>query len=507
MKPIQFCIFFSAKLIREFLNKTAELEFTGQINQILKTNFEMFVKAFKVDKSLQSKNNLKILAKASGFSEKDFIYHTSKSGKTTTDYITDIYSNYLANNGNISNDLKKTLTDESLKCFYSGLKVFQEHIIERLIFEKPDKVLDDKPYDMSFYTPKELYSMFGENKSLGEVFYTVDGFPHKVANNKPYVFSVPMALNKKEWTFLKEPLKETISLVNDEFIEIIDNFTSEGKVELIEDAIINNRKPVIASARIISSAINLYDTIYASTKRENKNEKISILAVENPITKKAVDLIEKDFLKEHNIELLVVNSKRVAVEVAKANSKKTQYAICSNYVQIARGISLANSDDIIVTDALDKMNDAIQFLARGFNPQADILSSDIYLHNGGYDMDIGLSFKEDMNGIKDFLSNVENLMTFTQDGRILFTNENEDLEEYARELISKKALIKPKITQTDALKHEIYESNRVYKGFTSGTLADTMETNINEFFKPTKQYENILNNSVAQDNNQQIKFL
>lgn len=331
----------------------------------------------------------------------------------------------------------------------------------------------------------------------------------QVLHNIAYVFSIPIALNKKEWSFISEPIKETVSLVNDEFNEIIDNFTSIGKEDLITDAIVNDRKPVIASARVISSVINLYDTIVSSSKRENKNEKIMILAVENPATRKAVEKVDKQFLKENNIELTVVDSKKVAIEVAKANSKKTQYAIVSNYVPISRGISLANSDDIIITDALDKMNDAIQFLARGFNPQANILSSDISLHNGGFDMDIGMNFKEDIADIKAVLENVENSLEYYNDGSLLISNTNTTLENYTKDLLLGNSIIRGKITHTDALKDEIYESNRVYKGFTSGTLADTMSTNINNFFVPTKQYSTILSqnedNNISKNN--QIKFV
>lgn len=499
---------FAPKIIREYISKTAEIDYTVQVNQILKINFDLFVKAFKDENSTSGKNNLGILTRESGLSKNDFLYHTSKSGTSTKDSIMDLYSEYLINNGKLTQSTLDSISIEAKIAFETSLQVFQDYVIDTLILEKSNKNLEGS-YDMPFSAPSELYSMFGENKKLDEVFYAVNGFPYKKKSNSPYVFSIPIALNKKEWSFISEPIKETVSLVNDEFNEIIDNFTSIGKEDLITDAIVNDRKPVIASARVISSVINLYDTIASSSKRENKNEKIMILAVENPATRKAVEKVDKQFLKENNIELTVVDSKKVAIEVAKANSKKTQYAIVSNYVPISRGISLANSDDIIITDALDKMNDAIQFLARGFNPQANILSSDISLHNGGFDMDIGMNFKEDIADIKAVLENVENSLEYYNDGSLLISNTNTTLENYTKDLLLGNSIIRGKITHTDALKDEIYESNRVYKGFTSGTLADTMSTNINNFFVPTKQYSTILSqdkdNNISKNN--QIKFV
>lgn len=499
---------FAPKIIREYISKTAEMDYTVQVNQILKTNFDLFAKAFKDENTLSGKNNLDILTRASGLSKSDFLYHTSKSGTSTKDSIVDLYSEYLVNNGTLSESTLNSISKESKIAFEASLQVFQDYIIEKLIFGNSKKVLEGS-YDMPYSAPLELYSLFGENKKLEEVFYTDKSFPYKRNSNSPYVFSIPISIYKKEWVFISEPIKETVSLVNDEFNEIIDNFTSIGKEDLITNAIVNNKKPVIASARVTSSVINLYDTIVSSSKRENKREKIMILAVENPATRKAVERIDKHFLKENNIEVSIVTSKKVAIEVAKATSKKTQYAIVSNYVPIARGISLANSDDIIITDALDKMNDAIQFLARGFNPQANILSSDISLYNGGFDMDIGMNFKEDIADIKDVLNKVEDSLEYSNDGSLLISNTNESLESYTKDLLLNNSIIRGKITQTDALKNEIYESNRVYKGFTSGTLADTMTTNTHNFFVPTKQYATILSqeqgNSIS--NNNQIKFV
>lgn len=496
---------FAPKIIREYLSKTAEMDYTVQVNQILKTNFDLFVKAFRDESSGSGKNNLSILTSASGLSKNDFLYHTSKSGTSTKDSITDLYSEYLINNGELTENTINSISEKAKTAFEASLQIFQDYVIDKLILQNSKKDLPDN-YDMVYSAPQELYSMFGENKRLDEVFYTKDGFPYKKDSGKPYVFSIPIALKKKEWSFISEPIKENVSLVNDEFNEIIDNFTSKGKEELITDAIVNGRKPVVASSRIISSVINLYDTVCSSAKRENKNEKLMILAVENPATRKALDNIDKQFLRDNNIEIFVVDSKKVAIEVAKANSKKTQYVITANYIPISRGISLANSDDIIITDALDKMNDAIQFLARGFNPQANILTSNISLFNGGTDMEIGINFKEDISDINDVLKNVSESLEYYSDGSILFSDINNDLENYTKDLLLSNSILRGKITKTDALKEEIYESNRVYKGFTGGTLADTMITNTHNFFKPTKQYEHIITHSNNVSNNQ-IKFI
>lgn len=497
---------FAPKIIREYLSKTAEIDYTVQVNQLLKINFDLFVKSFRDENSTSGKNNLSILTQASGLSKNEFLYHTSKSGTSTKDSIVDLYSEYLINNGKLSEETLESISEEAKIAFNSSLQVFQDYVIEKLILENSNKDLHNS-YDMPYSAPSEFYSLFGENKKLDEVFYTKNSYPYKKHSDEPYVFSIPIALKKKSWTFIVEPIKEIVSLVNDEFNEIIDNFTSKGKEELIENAIVNGRKPVIASSRVTSSIINLYDTISSASKRVNKNEKIMVLAVENTATRKAVENISKDFLRENNIEISVVDSRKVAIEVAKANSKKTQYVITANYIPISRGISLANSDDIIITDALDRMNDAIQFLARGFNPQANILSSDISLFNGGADIEIGMNFKEDISDIKDVLENVKESLEYHSDGSVLFSDTNNTLEDYTRELLLTNSIIRGKITKTDALKEEIYESNRVYKGFTGGTLADTMSTSIHNFFKPTKQYAQILTQSNDNEINNQIKFI
>ncbi|KAB7891273.1 hypothetical protein [Poseidonibacter ostreae] len=494
------------KLISEYFNKKAELNYTAQVFTVLRNNFDSFVDAYRQSDKV-GKSNLKILTDASDMTPKDFIYNTSKSGKSTTDDIKSLYVEYLKNNGALLPKTKAGLTDESLKAFEVALEVFEDYVINVHVLAKETN--NEKSYIMNYFAPENMYSLFGENKATKEILTTENAFPINLDTNKPYVFSVPIVFMKDSWKdFCENPISYTASMINTEITDILDNFTSKGKEELIQNSIFKNEKPVIVSSRVATSIMNLYDTVAIASKRPQSNEKFIVLAVSTAETNRAIDKIDKEFLQKHNIEVVSVDSTKVAVEVAKANSKKLQFSVNSNYIPISRGLSLAESDDIIVTDNIDRKADAIQLLARGMNPSKNILDSDIQMFNGGNTFDVSINFSEEISKVHDFISNVEEKLEFTHDGTMVLNDTNLELESYGKDMIRSKDTLNTKPTYSSLINEEIHRSNEVYKGFTSGKMSDTKDTEINKFFEASKTYEHVIeSNNQDQEEENNIDFM
>lgn len=491
----------SPKMINEYFNKKSELEFTTQIYSLLRSNFDLFVDAFRaVDKV--GKSNLKILSQHSGLDGNDFIYYTSKTGKSTKDDIKSLYFEYLNNNGSLPEKILQKLSDESKTAFDTSLDIFDKHILKKIILNVKDPdIKESDNYVSSFFAPISLYSMFGENKSIASLISTKNAFPINKDTEKPYIFSIPVNFMKKNWEeFLSKPIEYRNSMVNTEIKDILDNFTSSGKEKLISDAIFMKSKPVIVSSRILTSIINLYDTVAIASKREHRNEKFAILAVSTSTINKAIANINKEFLNTANIEIISVDSPSVAVEVNKACSKRIQYAIVSNYVPIARGLSLSDSDDIIMTDGVDRKSDGIQLSARGMNPSKNVLDSDIHMMNGGENFDVTINFSEKLEDVKTYLADVSSKLEFTENGELLITDTNKDLDAYGVELLRNPSVLKAKPTTSSLINETLHNSIAVYKGFTSGTMSDTKTTQISKLFEPSKQYENILNSNKDNEN-------
>ena len=158
-----------------------------------------------------------------------------------------------------------------------------------------------------------------------------------------------------------------------------------------------------------------------------------------------------------------------------------------------------------MTCSVDRKNEGIQFLSRGINPAKGILESDIYLFNGGENFDVNVKFSEKQEDVMQFLNDVENRLEFI-DGYLQITDNNIDLETYGKnQLKEESSVLKPKPLYTGHINETLYDSNRVYKGFISGNMADTKTTEIGKLFEPTKAYSTKLENENNKENNNQLK--
>jgi len=493
----------SAKITKEYLSKTAEKNYTTQLYTFLKTNFDFFVEAFK-QKDIVGMKNLELVAKEANQSAKDFIYNTSKKGTSTDDGVLSLFSSYLSNNGELDEKTLATLNEENLSSFNACLKVFQEEFLDKYIgneeqimedTEKEIETEDDTQeiaYEMNYYLPEELYNLYGESVSIEAFVDFKEAYPYKKDNGNKIPFFVPTVFMKEQWKdFIAKPVKYKTSLTNSEMKDIIDNFSSIGKEELLKKSIIEDKeKAVVVSSRRIASVFNLYDIVNSTKDRDDNTNPLLILAVSTPELSEAVRNINEDFLKEQNINIKIVKSDDIATEIDKANSKQLQYTLVSSYIPIARGLSLAETDRTIVTNPITKSGDGIQLLARGINPSKNILDTNIHLHDGGENIELSIKYGAEASEIKDFLSNVESYIKF-DNGSLLISDNNNGLESYAN-YIATTEICSIDRTYTDKINKELQESNKVYKGFTSGEYADTKKTMHDSLIVMTKPYESLL---------------
>jgi len=528
----------SVKIQKEYLYKNAEKNYTSQIHTFLKTNFEFFIKALK-NKDMNGINNLEIVSAEANQTSNDFIFNISKSGTSTNDDVVSLYAEYLANNGELSEKtllkLKSSSLDEennydgmsedeikeakaykkkrekyikkngltenemlsrSLNAFHACVEVFQKEFLEKTIRcsqmadSEREKNENQSVYKMNYYLPNELYNLYGDSTGLASFVDFKNGYPYKSEDGSKMIFSIPTTFMKESWKeFIEEPVTYQTSLTNSELKDIVDNFTSKGKEELLHKSIAEDKeKAVVVSSRKIASVFNLYDIVSIASQRKEQDKPLIIMPVSTPEIEEAVRNIDNDFLKRNNIDIKTVKSENVATEINKANSKQLQYVLVSNYTPIARGLSLAETDRTIITNPIAKKGDGIQLLARGINPSKRILETNINLHDGGENIELSVKYGAKASEIDSFLSEVSELITY-KDGRLYMSDENHDLESFAVEVAGNNELCSVDRTYTDKINDELKEANKVYKGFTSGEYADTKETSFEKILVVTKPYE------------------
>jgi hypothetical protein len=535
----------SVKIQKEYLYKNAEKNYTSQIQTFLRANFDFFIKALK-SKDSGGLNNLALVSAVADQTSNDFIFNISKSGTSTNDDVVSLYAEYLSNNGEFSEktllklkssspdgedrfegmseeEIKKAkkyekerekyikenglteceMLNQSIDAFHACVKVFQEEFLEKTVLRsrmtdseidsdnqnRDDGEVGQSVYEMNYYLPKELYNLYGDSTGLTSFVSFKDAYPYKTEDNSKIIFSIPTTFMKEKWKeFAEEPVFYQTSLTNSELKDIVDNFTSKGKEELLCKSIAKDKeKAVVVSSRKIASVFNLYDIVSVASQRNEQDKPLIIMPVSTPDIEEAVRNIDKDFLKRYNIDIKTVKSENVATEISKANSKQLQYVLVSNYTPIARGLSLAETDRTIITNPIAKKGDGIQLLARGINPSKKILETNINLHDGGENIDLSIKYGANAGEINDFLGEVSELIAY-KDGRLYLSDENHDLESLAVEIADNNKLCSVGRTYTDKINDELREANKVYKGFTSGEYADTKETSFEKILVLTNPY-------------------
>lgn len=538
----------SAKIQKEYLYKNAEKNYTSQIYTFLTTNFEFFIEALK-NKDAGSIRNLEMVSSIANQTKDGFIFNISKSGTSTKDDVVSLYAEYIKNNGKISentllklknnnqdneetkeeaseenikkekkylqdrqkyikthNLTEKDLLSNSMDAFKACVKVFQEEFLEKIAkasrtteseIENDNKNKDNREtreeqisYEMNYYLPNELYNLYGDSTPLSAFVKFKDSYPYKKSDNSKMIFSVPTVFMKEKWKdFVREPVYHQTLLTNSDLKDIVDNFTSKGKEELLNKSIIENKeKVVVVSSRKIASIFNLYDIVAVASQRLEQDEQFVILSVSTPEIEGAVRNIDKDFLRLNNIGIKTVKSENIATEINKMNSKQLQYALVSNYTPIARGLSLAETDRTIITNPVTRKADGIQLLARGINPSKKILETNINLHDGGENIELSIKFGATAEKIDYFLNNASMLLDW-DNGCLNMSDENSDLESFAYEVASDNSLCRIDRTYTDKINDELREANNVYKGFTSGRYADTKKTAFDDMLTITDAYQ------------------
>jgi len=537
----------SVKIQKEYLYKNAEKNYTSQIHTFLRTNFEFFIEALK-NKDRGGIKNLEMVSAVADQTSDDFIFNISKSGTSTNDDVVSLYAEYLANNGELSEktllklkssssddenkyegmseeEIKKAkkyekdrekhikenelteceMLSQSLDAFHACVQVFQKEFLEKTVIRsqmteseidtdnqnKNDGEVENQPaYEMNYYLPNELYNLYGDSTGLSSFVDFKNGYPYKSEDGSKIIFSVPTTFMKESWKeFIEEPVTYQTSLTNSELKDIVDNFTSKGKEELLHKSIAEDKeKAVVVSSRKIASVFNLYDIVSIASQRKEQDKPLIIMPVSTPEIEEAVRNIDNDFLKRNNIDIKAVKSENVATEINKANSKQLQYVLVSNYTPIARGLSLAETDRTIITNPIAKKGDGIQLLARGINPSKRILETNINLHDGGENIELSVKYGAKASEIDNFLSEVSELITY-KDGHLYMSDENHDLESFAVEVAGNHELCSVDRTYTDKINDELKEANKVYKGFISGEYADTKETSFEKILVVTKPYE------------------
>lgn len=486
VKEVKKSNYLGSRLTNEYLRKKNVIEFTTSISYFLKTNFNNFMDS-ATNSGIAGKKNLQLIT-PDGTTPKEFLSIISKSGMSRgvdTDSMSAFYSEYLSSNG----EIPKHSDEKKVEAFIHVLKMFDKYFIK----QEFDGVKDGESFVFNQVDiPEKFYNTLGDELILKSGLSFVDCYPYreKAMGLEKCFFSIDTVFDREEWRAFVKPIEYKYSLTNSTEKDIMDTFASRGRIVEIGESIDGGEKFLLTNNRTIGTIINIYDTVYQASLRQNKEALFSILAVKTPEGKKAIESIDPQFLAKHNINIETIDANSLAGEVKKYNSKKIQYAIISNYKPTSRGLDLSELDRIIGTGAKEDKNTGIQEASRTMNPSLGATKAVLNLFQGGEDVDINIPSSLEKNKILQAMKEIEQALVYDANGALSFINDESLVDVYNRQ--QDDGILQYKPTYSNLINQDFVKALRVYSGVMNGTLADKLQTNPKEFITMSDSYQTLL---------------
>jgi len=476
-----------------------------QVKNFLAQNFDFFLDSLdseKLNKQTQNKNIKVILSELQekiGDETIAFVDVKNAISKSTSQSVDDAKTMYRQalsldfdnryfdevlklSNPNLS-DNSRDVRGKKLQIFKALVELYRDLFLNKenlLSIENPDGkdetiLLTSKHGSLAMpnivspvFTKIEADKIISTKPS--ELNYSENTIPEGVNN------SVEIFLFKERWrSFTDKKINLVYKHGNDREEEVLDVLGSKNLEKIINSEINEGKNPIIASSRIVGMIANTFDTITAAIQRKDKELPfVLIVNVSDSMAKNFIASVNKDVLKENNIEIVSVTRTMLDATIKQYAKKDVQMSINSNYQSISRGLDLSMQDSIIAAGAFTNGRELVQFLSRLYS--VNKTTAEIYMFNGGED--ISYAFSED---------SISNLALSAQE--LLDANEDKQRDLLVT-LLDNMVLT---TSYSNKLNERGYEKMATNQKFMSGEQTDVFVPSSN-IVEMSKSFEEIIKN-------------
>lgn len=311
----------------------------------------------------------------------------AKSGKTTTDSLTELFKKMLLKEGltSIKEDKLKVLQDliEFLSIRESQVIAVNKEenktvlVLRRIGEPNPNNIFENLMPEEEIYfdiTNQEIEGLITANLNIKECLET------------EYTIEIDLFQDLKiEKEIIKtETYQYKLKLTESKDEDILNIITNKGLISKITETVaVNEENVFIPVSR--THALNIITAKALSELYKNNNRKLNC----NVIIK-ATDKTIKDFISKINIEKL--NEKKIFLkhvetqaeldkEMIKASKDNCQTVLIASAKSVSRGVDLSFFDKMIIAGDLDRNGrEFTQLVARLYNNDPNCINKQIFLY-------------------------------------------------------------------------------------------------------------------------------